>query len=152
MIFFFKLLVLFSSLSSDERYSTSNSWPHGSFCRRIPRPFLKRGSDVGESGLFYFLGGQRQDRDPLSLAKSLQQELAAVFETHRVAIRVHLGTDLHELHLLHFSRRMYTKEFKLAAVQRLEQGVSLGEVARALEVNPNVLHRWRRRPPSRDDL
>ena len=42
------------------------------------------------------------------------------------------------------SRRMYTKEFKLAAVQRLEQGVTLGEVARALEVNPNVLHRWRR--------
>ena len=41
------------------------------------------------------------------------------------------------------SRRMFTKEFKLAAVQRLEQGVSLGEVARALEVNPNVLHRWR---------
>src|ERR1700740_2230332 len=41
-------------------------------------------------------------------------------------------------------RRMFTKEFKLAAVQRLEQGVSLGEVARALEVNPNVLHRWRR--------
>jgi transposase len=42
------------------------------------------------------------------------------------------------------SRRMFTKEFKLAAVQRLEQGVSLGEVARALEVNPDVLHRWRR--------
>ena len=42
------------------------------------------------------------------------------------------------------SRRMFTKEFKLAAVRRLEQGVSLGEVARALEVNPNVLHRWRR--------
>jgi transposase len=42
------------------------------------------------------------------------------------------------------SRRMFTKEFKLAAVQRLEQGVSLGEVARALEVNPNVLQRWRR--------
>jgi transposase len=39
---------------------------------------------------------------------------------------------------------MFTKEFKLAAVQRLEQGVSLGEVARAQEVNPNVLHRWRR--------
>jgi transposase len=42
------------------------------------------------------------------------------------------------------SRRMFSKEFKLAAVQRLAQGVSLGEVARALEVNPNVLHRWRR--------
>jgi transposase-like protein len=39
---------------------------------------------------------------------------------------------------------MFTKEFKRAAVQRLEQGVSIGEVARALEVNPNVLHRWRR--------
>ena len=42
------------------------------------------------------------------------------------------------------SRRTYTKEFKLAAVQRMEQGISIGEVARALEVNPNVLHRWRR--------
>src|SRR5947209_19194081 len=42
------------------------------------------------------------------------------------------------------SRRMFTKEFKLAAVQRLERGALIGEVARALEVNPNVLHRWRR--------
>jgi transposase-like protein len=42
------------------------------------------------------------------------------------------------------SRRIFTKEFKLAAVRRLEQGVSIGEVARALELNPNVLHRWRR--------
>ena len=45
---------------------------------------------------------------------------------------------------MELSRRMFTKEFKLAAVQRLERGSSLGEVARALEVNPNVLHRWRR--------
>ena len=42
------------------------------------------------------------------------------------------------------SRRLFTKEFKLAAVRRLEQGVTIAEVARALEVNPNVLHRWRR--------
>ena len=42
------------------------------------------------------------------------------------------------------SRRQFTKEFKVAAIQRLERGVSIGEVARALEVNPNVLHRWRR--------
>ena len=42
------------------------------------------------------------------------------------------------------SRRLFTKEFKLAAVQRLEQGVSIAEAARALEVNPNVLQRWRR--------
>jgi transposase-like protein len=42
------------------------------------------------------------------------------------------------------SRRQFTKEFKLAAVRRLEQGVSIAEVARALELNANVLHRWRR--------
>ena len=42
------------------------------------------------------------------------------------------------------SRRQFTKEFKLAAVRRLEQGVSITEAARALEVSPNVLHRWRR--------
>ena len=42
------------------------------------------------------------------------------------------------------SRRQFTREFKLAAVRRLEAGVSLAEVARGLEVNPNVLHRWRR--------
>ena len=41
------------------------------------------------------------------------------------------------------SRRIFTKEFKLAAVRRLEQGVSIGEAARALEVSPIVLHRWR---------
>jgi transposase-like protein len=41
-------------------------------------------------------------------------------------------------------RRKYTKEFKEAAVRRLGLGASLAEVARACEVNPNVLHRWRR--------
>jgi len=42
------------------------------------------------------------------------------------------------------SRRMFTKEFKEAAVRRLELGASIAEVARACEVNPNVLHRWKR--------
>ena len=42
------------------------------------------------------------------------------------------------------SRRQFTQEFKLAAVRRLEQGVSIAEAARALEVGPNVLQRWRR--------
>ena len=42
------------------------------------------------------------------------------------------------------SRRQFTKEFKLAAVRRLEQGISMAEAARALEVDANVLHRWRR--------
>jgi len=42
------------------------------------------------------------------------------------------------------SRRIFTREMKLAAVQRLENGFSAAEVARAFEVNPNLLHRWRR--------
>lgn len=42
------------------------------------------------------------------------------------------------------SRRKFTKEFKLAAVRRLEMGASAAAVSRACEVNANVLHRWRR--------
>ena len=42
------------------------------------------------------------------------------------------------------SRRKFTKEFKLTAVRRLESGQSMAEVARALEVSPGDLHRWRR--------
>lgn len=42
------------------------------------------------------------------------------------------------------SRRKFTRESKQAAVRRLELGPSVAEVARACEVNPNVLHRWRR--------
>ena len=42
------------------------------------------------------------------------------------------------------SRRKFTKEFKLAAVRRLEEGISIAEASRALEVNANVLHRWRK--------
>src|ERR1700758_1673595 len=41
------------------------------------------------------------------------------------------------------SRRRFTREFKLAAIQRLEQGISIAEVARGLEVNSNLLQRWR---------
>lgn len=42
------------------------------------------------------------------------------------------------------TRKKFTKEFKEAAVRRLELGATVGEVARASEVNANVLHRWRR--------
>lgn len=41
------------------------------------------------------------------------------------------------------SRRNFTREFKLAALERIESGESLAAVARALEVNPNLLQRWR---------
>src|SRR5579862_6050634 len=42
------------------------------------------------------------------------------------------------------SRRKFTKEFKEAAVRRVEMGIPVAEVARACEVNPNVLRRWLR--------
>ena len=42
------------------------------------------------------------------------------------------------------SRRKFTKEFKQTAVRRLNSGQSVAEVARALEVHPSDLHRWRR--------
>jgi transposase len=42
------------------------------------------------------------------------------------------------------SRRKFTREVKLAAIQQLEAGSSAAEVARAFEVNRNVLHRWRK--------
>ncbi len=42
------------------------------------------------------------------------------------------------------SRRQFTREFKLAALKRVEIGASVAEVARAFEVSPNVLHGWRR--------
>jgi transposase len=45
---------------------------------------------------------------------------------------------------MRLSRRKFSKEFKQAAIRRLELGASVAEVARACEVNPNVLHRWRR--------
>ena len=41
------------------------------------------------------------------------------------------------------SRRKLTKEFKQTAVRWLESGQSVAEVARALEVHPSDLHRWR---------
>ncbi len=36
------------------------------------------------------------------------------------------------------SRRRFTREFKQAAVERLEQGASAAEVSRAYEINPNL--------------
>jgi transposase len=41
------------------------------------------------------------------------------------------------------SRRKFTREFKLTAIRRLQSGQSIAEVARALEVHPSELHRWR---------
>lgn len=40
-------------------------------------------------------------------------------------------------------RRRISKEFKIAAVRELESGKSVAEVARACQVDPSMLHRWR---------
>ena len=42
------------------------------------------------------------------------------------------------------SHRKFSKEFKLAAVSRVNSGQSLSSAARALEVHPADIHRWRR--------
>ena len=42
------------------------------------------------------------------------------------------------------SRRTFSKELKMAALQRLNGGASIAEVARAFEVDPNTLHRWKK--------
>ena len=50
------------------------------------------------------------------------------------------------------SRRQFSREFKLEAIQRMEAGQPLVVLARALEVSPSLLHRWRqefRSNPSR---
>lgn len=41
-------------------------------------------------------------------------------------------------------RRSFSRELKLAAVARLRAGDSAAEVARAYEVNPTDVQRWRR--------
>ena len=42
------------------------------------------------------------------------------------------------------SRRKFRRGFKEATLRRLELDASAAEVARAREVNPNILHRSRR--------
>ncbi len=41
--------------------------------------------------------------------------------------------------------RQFSKEFKRNALQLvMEKGVSVGKVARDLDIHPNLIHRWRR--------
>jgi transposase-like protein len=42
------------------------------------------------------------------------------------------------------TRRKFSKEFKQTAIRQLAGGKSTAEVARALEVHPSDLYRWRR--------
>ena len=45
---------------------------------------------------------------------------------------------------MEMSRRVFTRDFKLGAVNELKSGKPLGFVARRLEVSANTLSRWRR--------
>jgi transposase len=42
------------------------------------------------------------------------------------------------------SRRKFSREFKQTAIRQMAAGKSAAEVARALEVHPSDLYRWRR--------
>ena len=48
-------------------------------------------------------------------------------------------------------RRRFMREFEPGNVRRLLDGVSVAELSRALEVNPNILHRWVRESRWRND-
>ena len=45
---------------------------------------------------------------------------------------------------MELSRRKFTKEFKIPALRQLDAGASIAAVARSCEINPSLLHRWRR--------
>jgi transposase-like protein len=62
----------------------------------------------------------------------------AVIRSWRAELR-----DLGAEAFSHNGRRKYTKEFKEAAVRRLEEGTPLKEVARACRVHPSKLRQWR---------
>ena len=41
--------------------------------------------------------------------------------------------------------RQFSREFKRNAIQLvMEKGISVGKVARDLDIHPNLIHRWRR--------
>lgn len=50
------------------------------------------------------------------------------------------------------SRKKYTKEFKLDAISLVvDQGYSVSEAARSLEINANMLRRWMKEYQADDD-
>jgi transposase len=48
------------------------------------------------------------------------------------------------MRVIHFSRRTFTEEFKLAAVRRVQAGTPIRELSGELEVSRNMLYRWAR--------
>lgn len=50
------------------------------------------------------------------------------------------------------ARRVYTRELKMAAMREVDNGRTLAEVARLLELSPQLLQTWRREWRSRGEL
>ena len=50
------------------------------------------------------------------------------------------------------TRRIYSRELKLAAMQEIDSGRTIGEVARQLELSPHLLDRWRGEWRARGEL
>src|SRR5204863_2756958 len=50
------------------------------------------------------------------------------------------------------ARRMYSRDLKIAAMREIDGGRRIGEVARHLEVSPQLLERWRGEWRARGEL
>jgi transposase len=50
------------------------------------------------------------------------------------------------------ARRVYTRDLKIAAMREIDNGRTIGEVARQLELSPNLLQRWRSEWQARGEL
>jgi transposase len=50
------------------------------------------------------------------------------------------------------ARRIYSRELKIAAMQEIDSGRTIGEVARQLELSPHLLDRWRGEWRARGEL
>ncbi len=50
------------------------------------------------------------------------------------------------------ARRIYSRDLKIAAMREIDSGRRIGEVARQLELSPQLLDRWRGEWQARGDL
>ena len=50
------------------------------------------------------------------------------------------------------ARRVYSRDLKVAAMREIDNGRTVGEVARQLELSPKLLERWRGEWRARGDL
>jgi transposase-like protein len=135
-------------------------------CRISPRALRQWRDRWRTLGAEAFLNREREERSNLSQIRMPRRKFTREFK-EAVARRVESGTpvkelartydlspemvrqwrdELHDLGVHAFSRngkRRFTKEFKEAAVRRVEEGTSVKAVARAYRLHPTKLRRWR---------